>query len=324
MGHSPVCSAARLLHTSSVRVFLSSFAILLAAWAFGASQGPAQATMWQKSVNLGAKNAPDARILVIDIASGKLLAGRQLVEASHTLAAPGSTLKPLVLYSLVAAGRWNPEQRVACDRKLVVAGHRLACTHPAAPPFDASEAIAWSCNSYFAQVARSLKASDLGRILRTTGLLGVTGLAEERRGGGQTETTAAFREPTTTDATQLALLGVEGIRITPLELAVAYRWLARELNGHAGTTAAQVVSAGLSDSAGFGMARAAGAAGVSVAGKTGTAEGAESAQTHGWFAGWAPAKNPQVVILVYLPAGRGADAARMAAVVLANSPMGRR
>jgi penicillin-binding protein 2 len=213
---------------------------------------------------------------------------------------------------------------VACDRKLVVAGHRLACTHPAASPFDASEALAWSCNSYFAQVARGLKAGDLSRILRTTGLLGVTGLAEERRGAGQTETTAAFREPTTTDATQLALLGVEGIRVSPLELAAAYRWLAREVNAHTETAAAQVVSAGLADSTGFGMARAAGAAGVSVAGKTGTAEGAEAAQTHGWFAGWAPAKNPQVVVVVYLPAGRGADAARVAAVLLANSPMGKR
>jgi peptidoglycan glycosyltransferase len=71
------------------------------------------------------------------------------------------------------------------------------------------------------------------------------------------------------------------------------------------------------------MARQASGAGVSVAGKTGTAEGTESTQSHGWFAGWAPAKNPQVALVVYLPAGHGADAARVAADVLANSPMGK-
>ncbi len=210
--------------------FLSSLAILLAGWTLNSPANPVPATSWQKSVDRAALTAPDARIVVVDIASGRLLAARALGEASHTLAAPGSTLKPLVLYSLIAAGHWNPEQRVACDRKLVVAGHRLACTHPVAPPFDAHEALVWSCNSYFAQVARSLKPGDLGRILRPTGLLGVTGLPREQRGGAQPETPAAFREPLTTDAVQLTFLGVEGIRITPLELAVAYRWLAVELN----------------------------------------------------------------------------------------------
>jgi len=55
------------------------------------------------------------------------------VKAARTLAAPGSTLKPLALYELITAGRWNPDRRVACNRKLVVAGHSLACTHPPAP-----------------------------------------------------------------------------------------------------------------------------------------------------------------------------------------------
>jgi len=58
--------------------------------------------------------------------------------------------------------------------------------------------------------------------------------------------------------------------------------------------------------------------GASVVGKTGTAEFAGIAQTHGWFAGLAPAENPRVVIVVYLPSGRGADAARVAADVLAG------
>jgi cell division protein FtsI/penicillin-binding protein 2 len=255
---------------------------------------------------------------VLDIGTGRLLASHRLTEASRTLAAPGSTLKPLVLYGLIAAARWNPDRRVACDRKLFVAGHSLACTHPPAPPFDAREALTWSCNSYFAQVARTLQPAELGRLLRPTGLLSVTGLADKTQ---STEATAEFREPATTEAAQLALLGVEGIRVTPLELAVAYRWLAKELAAHSGSTAAQVVSAGIADSAGFGMARQAGLGGVPVAGKTGTAEGTASSQSHGWFAGIAPAENPQIVVVVYLPTGRGADAARVAADLLSHSPV---
>ena len=276
------------------------------------------------SANRAAQTAPEARILVLDVRTGRLLADHGLGEARRTLAAPGSTLKPIVLYSLIAAGRWNPEQRVACDRKLVVAGRRLACTHPLAPPFDAREALAWSCNSYFAQVARTLRPGELGELLRPTGLLGITGLAG-RMGtpeqGSPMEASAIFREPMSPEAAQLALLGVDGVRVTPLELAVAYRWLAVQLAAHPETTAAQVVNAGLADSASFGMARQASHSGASVAGKTGTAEGTASTQSHGWFAGLAPANKPQVVVVVYLPAGHGADAAGVAAELLAHSPV---
>jgi cell division protein FtsI/penicillin-binding protein 2 len=248
---------------------------------------------------------------VLDIASGHLLAAHQLNDASRTLAAPGSTLKPLILYRLVSAGRWNPASRVACNRQLVVAGHRLACTHPLAPPFDAREALTWSCNTYFAAVARTLHPGELGQLLRPTGLLGVTGL-------GRDEAVAEFREPDSDDAKQLALLGVEGVRVTPLELAEAYRWLAMEMAAHPDSDAAQVVREGLADSASFGMAGRASLGGVAVMGKTGTAEGVASSRTHGWFVGLAPAEKPTVVIAVYLPAGRGADAANLAGEILAN------
>jgi cell division protein FtsI/penicillin-binding protein 2 len=257
---------------------------------------------------------PEARIVVLDIASGRLLAAHRLADAARTVAAPGSTLKPLVLYSLIRADRWNPANRVACNRQLVVAGHRLACTHPLAPPFDAREALTWSCNSYFAAVARSLQPGELGRLLRPTGLLGLTGLAPQ-------EAVAEFREPDSVNSQQLALLGVEGVRVTPLELAVAYRWLALELAAHPDSDAAQVVRAGLEDSASFGMAGQASLGGIAVLGKTGTAEGASSSRTHGWFVGLAPADTPQVVIAVFLPAGRGADAAHVAGDLLAYPPI---
>ena len=292
---------------------LRSLAIVVVSGAIGAScQTPVPA--WQSAVDRALRQSPEARVVVLDIASGLLLASYRLSEAARTVAAPGSTLKPLVLYALVRAGRWNPANRVACNRQLVVAGHRLACTHPPAPPFDAREALTWSCNSYFAAVARGLQPGELGRLLRPTGLLGLTGLAPQ-------EAVAEFREPDSVNSQQLALLGVDGVRVTPLELAAAYRWLALELAAHSDSEAAQVVRAGLEDSASFGMAGQASLGGVAVLGKTGTAESASSSRTHGWFVGLAPAENPQVVILVFLPAGRGADAAHIAGDLLANAPI---
>jgi len=296
-----------------VHGILRSLAVLVVSGALSVScQTPA--SVWQAAVDRAAHLSPDARIVVLDLACGRLLASHRLDDAARTLAAPGSTLKPLVLYSLIRAGRWNPTNRVACNRQLVVAGHRLACTHPLAPPFDAREALAWSCNSYFAAVARSLQPGELGRLLRPTGLLGPTGLAPQ-------EAVAEFREPDSVDSQQLALLGVDRVRVTPLELAAAYRWLALELAAHADSDAVQVVRAGLEDSASFGMAGQASLGGIAVLGKTGTAEGVSSPRTHGWFVALAPAENPQVVIAVFLPAGRGADAAHVAGNLLANAPI---
>jgi cell division protein FtsI/penicillin-binding protein 2 len=269
---------------------------------------------WQNAVHSAALQEPAARVVVLDIASGKILAANQLSDAARTLAAPGSTLKPLVLYALVSAGKWNPANRVACNRQLVVAGHRLACTHPLSPPFDARQALTWSCNSYFAAVARTLPPGELGELLRPTGLLAATGLARP-------EAVAEFREPQSANDAQLTLLGVQGVRVTPLELAAAYRWLALELAAHPDSEAAQVVRAGLEDSASFGMAGQASLGGVPVLGKTGTADSEASGRSHGWFAGIAPAQKPSVVVAVYLPAARGADAAHVAGEILSHAPL---
>jgi cell division protein FtsI/penicillin-binding protein 2 len=145
-------------------------------------------------------------------------------------------------------------------------------------------------------------------------LLAATGLAPQ-------ESLAALREPRNREEVQLAALGVEGIRVTLPELAEAYRSLAIEMAAHPESAAARAVRAGLADSASFGMAGAAALGGVPIAGKTGTASAESGGATHGWFVGLAPAESPQVVVAVYLHAGRGSDAAQVAGTLLAHSPL---
>ncbi len=280
-----------------------------------AAQGERRATaQWQRAADQALREAPEARVLVLEIGSGDLLASAHLSEASRTLAAPGSTLKPLILYFALASGRWNPERRVACSREMRIGGHQLNCSHPLMDPMNAQQALTWSCNSYFAELAGRLSPEELRQALSERGLLAATGLARQ-------EEVAAFREPRTREQIQLAALGVEGIRVTLPELAEAYRSLAIELAAHPETAAARTVAAGLADSASFGMAGAASLGGVPVAGKTGTASEEGGGATHGWFVGLAPAESPRVVVAVYVPTGHGSDAARLAAEVLALSPL---
>ena len=57
---------------------------------------------------------------------------------------------------------------------------------------------------------------------------------------------------------------------------------------------------------------------MKVAGKTGTALADEGPWTHAWFAGYAPAENPEIVLVVFLEKGHGGtDAASVAREIFA-------
>ena len=314
-----------MVHTLGMRLLWQLSGMFLAGLATLASTGQAQASLvahdemrstahWQRAVVQALSQAPTARVLVLEIDSGHILASAHLVDASRALATPGSTLKPLILYFALASGRWDSEHRVACTRQMHIGGHRLNCSHPAMDPMNAEQALSWSCNSFFAELAGMLSPQELRQALSERGLLAATGLTPQ-------ENVAVFHEPHTREQIQLAVLGVEGVRITLSELAEAYRSLAIELTAHPDTIAARTVAEGLTDSASFGMAGAASLGGVSIGGKTGTASAESGGATHGWFVGFAPAQQPQVVVAVYLPVGHGSDAARVAASLLAHSPL---
>lgn len=319
-------------HNASVRSSALKLALcwpLVASHAAISAAPPRQIDPWPAAVAHAARLNPDARIVVLDTASGRLLAYAHLGESARTLAAPGSTLKPLLLYSLIATHRWDPDSRIACSRHLRIEGRSLNCSHPPLPnPPNATEALTWSCNTYFAALAASIPPALLRPLLAPTGLLAQTGLAPA-------EAPALFRDPTTTSAVQLTALGVDGIRVTPLELAAAYRWLALKLASAPDATAAQVVLSGLADSASFGIAGQASLGGVPIAGKTGTANLGPGTPSHGWFVGFAPAATPRtpnpkpqtpepspsVILCIYLPSGHGSDAARVASDILVHSPL---
>jgi len=178
----------------------------------------------------------------------------------------------------------------------------MDCTHSAAvTELDAEEALAYSCNSYFAQVSARLSAQELVRGLRQAGLNAPSGLVGD-------EAVGRIDVPATQTELQLEALGDRGIEVTPLELLGAYRKLAlQRRNGNSNEL--EPVFKGLEDSVAFGIARAASVEGMRIAGKTGTASSENSAHTHGLFVGYAPAEKPEIVAVVYLAQGRGLDAA---------------
>src|SRR5262249_4902222 len=245
--------------------------------------------------------------------SGKIIGQSNLKAAAERVTAPGSTLKPFVLLELLQSGKLDPEQRLVCSRRLTIAGRSMDCTHsPAITHLDAADAIAYSCNSYFAQVATRLTPAELAGALERAGFASRSELVSDE---------AVGRVATAGDRPhqQLQALGYWGVEVTPLELLVAYRNLAlHRLKNDLPSSTAAPVFAGLERSVQYGMAHSqtASAGAITFAGKAGTAAGA-SARPHGFFEGYAPADKPEMVLVVYLELGRGADAAAAAGPIFA-------
>jgi cell division protein FtsI/penicillin-binding protein 2 len=220
--------------------------------------------------------------VVVDMKTGMVIAS----EGMSRRGAPGSTIKPLLLEYALEHSIVRPETEVYCHRNLHVGGRALPCTHPADHPvFIAESALAESCNTWFAEMARRFSGTELEAALQATFLPHKTmaGANVEQR--------------------QLAVLGLDGVSTSPIELARAYR----DLLQRAPRTGPVV--RGLEGSVNYGMANPAAISGVTILGKTGTASNAGEPWTHGWFAGAMPGR---FVVVVYVPHGDGGTAARLA------------
>jgi stage II sporulation protein D len=229
--------------------------------------------------------------VVLDVQSGRQLAAVKAIDERH---APGSILKPLFLAAALAQREVLPETTVFCRRNLHIRdGGRewnLACTHPQSDvAFGAKEALAYSCNRYFAELADRIPPAQASAILEHYGLVQAP-------------------IPQSREQKELLVLGVAGIAVSPAQMAVAYRKLAVELY----QAKAPAVLEGLRDSVSYGMAHNAAVPGMEIAGKTGTAGDAAQGRSHGWFAGTGYLGKEEVAMVIYLPGGNGADAARLA------------
>ena len=239
--------------------------------------------------------------VLLDVRSRRVIGVHAAAVAGRFLAPPGSTLKPFVLAALLRSGKLAVTESLLCPGKLTIAGRSFDCSHPRLDmPIRIDTALAYSCNYFVARMAERFSAGELARELARAGL--PSGAGRVRAVSGR-------------DAVRLQALGEDGILITVAELAMAYRRLALD--------AAPSIVAGLEGAVEYGTAQRAQVAGVKVAGKTGSAI-AESGAPIAWFAGFAPSRDPEVVVTVMLQ-GRsgGSDAAPIAGRILGAYRAGR-
>jgi cell division protein FtsI/penicillin-binding protein 2 len=244
--------------------------------------------------------------IVVDVPSGNLLAVYHPEVAARRLAQPGSAFKPFTLLALLQSGKLGPKDSLVCRRTLRVGNHDLSCSHPRTGPLQAESALAYSCNDFFATFGLRLSAGELQAAFEKAGFASPSRFLPEEAVG--------FIHPArTAEERQLQAVGEGDMKITPFEMLAAYRWLAlRRATSHENVADATVFS-GLEQATTYGMARMAGILEVKVAGKTGTLRTDQGSWTNGWFAGFAPADKPEIVVVVFLERGTGpGDAAPLA------------
>jgi len=250
--------------------------------------------------------------VVVDVQSGRVVAAYHLDVAARRVVHPGSAIKPFTLLALLQAGKLDANTALMCKRTVSIAGHKLDCTHPATPEaLIPASALAYSCNSYFTSVAARLSPAQLHESLVESGFSSRTGMAPNEAAGY-----VALSD--SLEELQLQAIGEWGIGVTPLQLLHGYLGLARLAQTDADGKLHPIFQ-GLQQSVSYGMGRMAQPnAPMKVAGKTGTALANEGPWTHAWFAGYAPAENPQIALVIFLEKGHGGtDAAGVAREIFA-------
>lgn len=237
---------------------------------------------------------------VVELPGGQVVQSRDL-ERVQRPTAPGSFVKVATLVAALASGVASPDTRVPCAGEAVVSGHTIRCSHPRMRhPLRPAEALALSCNVWFATIGQRLSRARLDGVLAALGM-----------------------PPTPARAPMaLAAAGLQARPSPPVSWTTA---LARVLGEPPAVVltdeARAVVVDGLRGAALYGSAAAFSQRGLDVAAKTGTAEQSGGGTIGVVVAAW-PVRSPRKAIVLVAAGVAGKDAADLAAATVSGADLG--
>jgi stage II sporulation protein D len=272
-------------------------------------------------------------IVVMDPSDGRIRALVNPRLAFEQAFPPGSAIKPFTALAAMRAGLIDVESRTACGERFTDDGFQIVCSHPkTGGPLSLSQALAYSCNFYFATLGKRLSPGPFNQILSEFGLGARTGAGSGREGAGQLP--ANFR-------VSFALGEGDGILVTPIQLLSAYSALieGQRFRPHAaggeheiapvstvpiaGAQRSQLID-GMRGAVKYGTAHDSGLSSLPLYtyGKTGTSTTSAGFRTQGWFVGFAAGSRdsrdrPELAVLVFLKRTHGSECARAARDIFA-------
>jgi penicillin-binding protein 2 len=272
-----------------------------------------------------------------------------LNQATQGVYPTGSTFKPIVAEAALSEGLITPSTPQLCSGSFTIGGTTFHNVEAGVyESMSLPTALAQSCDTWFYRLGDKFFLRGSQGIQRWAKLLGLghpTGFDVPGESPGLIPTPAWLERtqhtPWYEGQTINLSIGQGYLQVTPLQLAVAYSAL---VNGgtvvrpHVGKailrgesvqtlrfkpirkvklTDVWAIKQGLFEAAhspGGTSTSIFGNFPVPVAGKTGTAESGPGRSDHSWYASWAPADHPKVVVVVLIAhGGFGAEAAAPAA-----------
>lgn len=287
--------------------------------------------------NLFAQRAPREKLVPVLTSESQPMHNRAVGSAY----APGSTFKIATLIAGVRAGVVSPSTTFTCTGSIRVGNRSFRCLGHHGR-IDYATALEKSCNVFFMEVGRRVDREGIAAAAHDLGLGNATGidLVGERGGSIPDENWLKKRDLKwyPGDTVNMAV-GQGYVSTTPLQMAT---YISAAANS--GTAYKPHILRSRVDSAAdaqpqftkpeklldirldsewwpriqrallrvvtSGTARAAQVPGITVAGKTGSAEHRRGRASHSWFIAYAPAENPTIAIAVVMEtAGHGGEVA---------------
>ncbi len=298
-----------------------------------ASDAEVDATLRQAAV--AALGEREGALIVMDVQSGRLRAVVNPRLAFEQTFPPGSAIKPFTALAAMRAGIIDRESRRQCAGKYTGDGFEIVCSHPQSnAPFSPMQALAYSCNDFFAHTGERLSESAFNAMLASFGFGKRTGV----NAGSENE----GRLPHGEWSVREALGESENLLVTPIQMLTAYTALINGghlyqpgQSGAAGFTSHEksriniapahraMLIEGMRGAVKYGTAAKADLSSLplSVFGKTGTSTASNGFRTNGWFVGFAAnqteAREPapesvKLAVLVFLKRAHGAQGAEVA------------
>lgn len=344
------CVCAALLVFNLPRAQLSGNA--LAFFSNNSAQDESEFDAALQDVATSALAGREGAVIVMDAQTGRVRAIVNREGAYAQALMPGSAVKPFTALAALRAGLIDEDSRTACPGRFTGLSFSLPCVHADhLPPFSPAQAIAYSCNYYFATLGQRLGRDRLVSTLHEFDFAQPTGIATGESAGvlrpceSGNQTRLAESNHVSEQADCAAREGIgesDHIQVTPIQLLTAYTALVngghlyqpqtgraenfspverRSVNIAASHRA--IIADGMAGAVRYGTARSArlDRLPLTILGKTGTANPPKGFRTNGWFIGLAGAfqsnrqldpSEVKLAVLVLLARAHGSQAAEVA------------
>jgi stage II sporulation protein D len=280
----------------------------------------------------------EGTVIIIDPQNGRLRAIVNPRLAFEQAFPPGSAIKPFTALAAMRAGLIGSEYRHQCRTRYARGDFEIVCSHPVSKsPFNLAQALAYSCNNYFARVGERLSEGSFNSTLSSFGFGYKTGVNAAESMGNLPRGDWQVRD---------ALGESDRLLVTPIQLITAYAALVN--GGHLyqpqrstdhdlvpqekmrlmiTPAHRDVLIEGMRGSVKYGTAAKAMLSELPfyVFGKTGTSTASNNWRTQGWFVGFAAEKSPlgsprpdqiKIGVLVFLKRAHGSQCAEVAKPIL--------